>query len=75
MATNKRGASPGPMHSQAQWRYLYAVKAPFAHKWADQIVAQRGKKTGYHTLPAKNPGHSTTKTRATRIRAALTRHN
>lgn len=48
------GRSPGPMHSQAQWRYLYATKKPFAHKWAEQIVAERGPKTGYHSLPDKN---------------------
>lgn len=46
-------ASPGPMHSKAQWRFLFATKKPFAHKWADQIVAERGKKTGYRTLPDK----------------------
>jgi hypothetical protein len=41
------------MHSKAQWRFLFATKKPFAHKWADQIVAERGKKTGYRTLPDK----------------------
>lgn len=43
--------SPGPMHSQAQWRYLFASKKPFARKWADEVVAERGKKTGFHSLP------------------------
>lgn len=43
--------SPGPMHSKAQWRFLYATKKPFAHKWAEQVVAERGPKTGYRSLP------------------------
>lgn len=45
--------SPGPMHSQAQWRFLYGTHKPFAHKWAEEIVATRGPKTGYHSLPEK----------------------
>lgn len=65
--------SPGPMHSKAQWRYLYAIKAPFAHRWAEQVVAERGPKTGYHSLPGNKPGGSTASTRANKIRAALTR--
>lgn len=39
------------MHSKAQWRFLYATKKPFAHKWAEQVVAERGPKTGYRSLP------------------------
>lgn len=50
---SKRRKSPGPMHSRAQWGYLFATRKPFAKKWADQIVATRGKKTGYHSLPAR----------------------
>lgn len=56
MAAKKGGGrrkSPGPMHSQKQWRFLYASKKPFAKKWADQIVATKGKKTGYHSLPVR----------------------
>jgi hypothetical protein len=41
------------MHSRKQWGYLFAQKKPFAKKWADQIVATRGKKTGYHSLPVR----------------------
>lgn len=41
------------MHSKAQWRFLYGTHKPFAHKWADEIVATRGPKTGYHSLPDK----------------------
>ncbi|MEV5710161.1 hypothetical protein [Actinoallomurus sp. NPDC052274] len=26
--------SPGPFHSQAQWRWAFATHQPFAHKWA-----------------------------------------
>lgn len=45
--------SPGPMHSKAQWRMLFATHKPFAHKWAEQVVATRGPKTGYRSLPDK----------------------
>lgn len=41
------------MHSKAQWRFLFATNKPFAHKWADQVVAERGPKTGYRSLPPK----------------------
>lgn len=34
-------------------RFLYGTHKPFAHKWAEEIVATRGKKTGYHSLPPK----------------------
>lgn len=53
MATSKSGhhKSPGPAHSKAQWRWMYATHQPFAHKWADQVVAERGKKTGFRALP------------------------
>jgi hypothetical protein len=48
MTTSKSGhhKSPGPMHSKA-----LASKKPFARKWADEVVAERGKKTGFHSLP------------------------
>lgn len=45
--------SPGPMHSKAQWRYLFASHKPFARKWADEVVAERGKKTGFRSLPTR----------------------
>lgn len=45
--------SPGPDHSKAQWKFLYASGKPFAHKWAEEIVATRGPKTGYHSLPER----------------------
>jgi hypothetical protein len=50
MASKPR-KSPGPMHSQAQWRFLFASHKPFARKWANEVVAERGKKTGYRSLP------------------------
>lgn len=56
MAEEKGGGphkSPGPDHSKAQWRFLYASHKPFAHKWAEEIVATRGPKTGYRSLPDK----------------------
>lgn len=55
MSQNKGGGrkSPGPMHSKAQWAFLFATKKPFAHKWAEQVVAERGPKTGYRSLPRR----------------------
>ena len=41
------------MRSQAQWAFLFATKKPFAHRWAEEVVASRGPKTGYHSLPQK----------------------
>lgn len=46
-------SSPGPMHSKAQWRFLYGTHKPFAHRWAEQVVAERGPRTGYRSLPEK----------------------
>lgn len=45
--------SPGPAHSKAQWRFLFATHKPFAHRWAEAIEASRGVKTGYRSLPAR----------------------
>lgn len=41
------------MKSRAQWRFLMATHKPFAHRWADAVVAERGPKTGYRSLPEK----------------------
>jgi hypothetical protein len=49
--------SPGPDHSKAQWRFLFATHKPFARKWAEQVVAERGKKTGYRSLPERKGVH------------------
>lgn len=51
--TSGHRKSPGPMHSKKQWAYLFASRKPFARKWADEIVAERGKKTGYRSLPER----------------------
>lgn len=51
------------MHSKAQWRWAYATHKPFAKKWADQIVATRGKVAGYRALPGSK-GKGTAKTKA-----------
>lgn len=32
---------------------MYATHKTFAHKWSEQIVATRGKKTGFRALPAR----------------------
>lgn len=59
MAEKKSGGgsghrkSPGPAHSQAQWRWMYGTHRSFAHRWAEEIVAERGPKTGYHSLPER----------------------
>lgn len=39
--------------SKAQWRFLYATKKPFAHRWAEAVEASRGKKTGFRGLPER----------------------
>jgi hypothetical protein len=49
----RKRKSPGPMHSKAQWRFLFATKKPFAHKWAEKIERTRGEKTGYRSLPTR----------------------
>jgi len=55
MASKSSGhrKSPGPAHSKAQWRWMYATHQPFAKKWSDEVVATRGKKTGFHALPER----------------------
>ena len=73
MPAGKPHKSPGPAHSQAQWRWMYATRQPFAHKWSEQIVAERGPKTGFHSLPRNKRDAGTNQSRASRIRAALTR--
>lgn len=60
------------MQSQSQWKYLMAVKAPFAHRWAEAVVAERGPKTGYRSLPRNKAGGRTARTRSSKIRSALT---
>jgi hypothetical protein len=47
--------SPGPMHSKAQWAYLFSRfgNRGFVKRWARQVEAQGGKKTGYRALPAR----------------------
>jgi hypothetical protein len=47
----KRRKSPGPMHSKAQWRFLFATHKPFARKWAHETKG--GKKVRYRRLPAR----------------------
>lgn len=73
MPAGKPHKSPGPAHSKAQWAWMFATHQPFAHKWAEQIVAERGPKTGYHSLPRNKRGNGTGQSRANQIRAALTR--
>ena len=43
--------SPGPMHSKAQWRFLFATHKPFAHKWAHQTAG--GPIVRYRRLPMR----------------------
>jgi hypothetical protein len=39
--------------SKQQWRWAYATHQTFAHKDSEKVVATRGKKTGYRTLPKR----------------------
>lgn len=45
----KRGA----VRSRAQWRWMFATKQTFAHKWARKRKRTYGKKTDYRTLPPR----------------------
>jgi hypothetical protein len=72
MADGKPRKSPGPFRSKAQWAWAWATHQPFAEKWAHQIEAERGKVTGYRSLPRNKRGNGTSQTRANKIRAALT---
>jgi hypothetical protein len=52
MATRK---SPGPMHSRAQWRFLFAKHGNrgFVKRWARAIEYTRGKHAGFDSLPPR----------------------
>lgn len=43
----------GKVRSQAQWRFMFAAKKPWAHRWARARKRTYGKKTDYRTLPAR----------------------
>jgi hypothetical protein len=45
--------SPSRMLSKKQWRYAFVSKKPWAHAAAEAVVAARGKKTGYRSLPER----------------------
>ena len=53
-----------PMKSKAQWRYLFATHKTFARKWSHETPS-------YRALPRRK-GKGTAKTRAARVRSALT---
>ncbi|MGX1220330.1 hypothetical protein [Streptomyces ambofaciens] len=42
-----------PVRSRAQWRWMFANKKAFAHRWARSRKRRYGKTTGYRTLPAR----------------------
>lgn len=42
-----------PVRSQAQWRWMWAQKKPFARRWAHARKRRYGKTSGYRTLPAR----------------------
>lgn len=50
-----RRRSPGPIHSKAQWGYLFARfgNRGFTKRWARTVEARGGKTTGYRALPAR----------------------
>lgn len=41
------------MASKAQWRFLFARHAKFAHKWAERVEKAGGPKIGYRALPTR----------------------
>lgn len=43
------------MHSKAQWRYLFARfgNKGFVKRWAREVEARGGKKTGFRALPRR----------------------
>lgn len=43
----------GKVRSQAQWRWMFATKQRFAHRWARARKRTAGKVTGYRTLPPR----------------------
>ncbi|MGW6912578.1 hypothetical protein ACWGB8_01950 [Kitasatospora sp. NPDC054939] len=43
----------GKVRSQAQWRWMFATKQPFARRWAGARKRAAGTTTGYRTLPAR----------------------
>lgn len=43
----------GKVRSQAQWRWAFATRQRFAHRWARARKRSHGKTTGYRTLPAR----------------------
>ncbi|MFF7335435.1 hypothetical protein [Streptomyces sp. NPDC008150] len=43
----------GKVRSQKQWRWMFAAKKPFAHRWARSRKRTYGPKTGYRTLPVR----------------------
>lgn len=53
MTKHRGGGLPTGFTSKAQWRWAYATHQPFAHKEAEKVVATRGKKTGYRSLPRR----------------------
>lgn len=60
------------MRSQQQWRWAWATHQPWARRWSEAVVAERGPKTGFRSLPKNKAGGSTGATRAAKIRSALT---
>lgn len=43
----------GKVRSQAQYRWMYARRMPFAHRWAHARKRSYGKTVGYRTLPVR----------------------
>lgn len=68
MAKPRSHRRKGPFRSRAQWRWAFATHKRFAHRWAREIVATRGPRVGYHSLPYK-----VSATSAAGIRAAFAR--
>jgi hypothetical protein len=43
----------GKVRSQAQWRWMWATKKPFARRWSNARKRTYGKKTDFRTLPPR----------------------
>jgi hypothetical protein len=43
----------GKVRSQAQWRWMFATRQRFAHRWARSRKRQVGKTTDYRILPPR----------------------
>lgn len=55
MARKRKGGLPHGFVSKAQWRYFFANRRlrRYAEKEAHKVIRERGKVTGYRSLPRR----------------------